>query len=435
MYAYAKRGALHGSLAVPGSKSSTIRAVLFGMLADGTTVIHNPLPSKDGLAALRAARDFGAVVDVDDAANTWTVHGLAGKPHVPETVLDTMNSGTTTSFITGICTLLTDGYAVITGDEQIRRRPWRDETEALRALGATCIHTRPGSDSPPLVIKGPLHGGTCRLPGFNSQHISGILAPAALLPAGQSVDIEVEKPLEALYVQLTVDWLARFGVKVENSPDYKHYHIDGGQRLKACECLVASDWSGVAFPLVAAACTASELTITDVDFDDSQGDKAVADVLIRMGADIEKDLQGHRLVIHGGKPLHGLDEIDMDLIPDSLPALSVAAAFAQGDTHFTSLAHVRVKETDRVAVMQEVLTACGASVDITADSMTVHGGRPLHGARVSSHDDHRVAMAMAVCGLLSDGEMEISGAECASVSFPSFYETLNRAGAGFVTKE
>ncbi len=431
MFAYSKKGSMHGTLAVPGSKSATIRAVLFGMLADGTTVIHNPLPSKDGLAALKAARDFGAEVIVDEASNTWTVKGLNGKPNVPENVLDTMNSGTTTSFVTGICTLLTDGYAVITGDEQIRRRPWRHETNALKELGATCIHTRPDCDCPPLVIQGPLHGGTCHLPGFNSQHISGILAPAALLPAGESVDIEVENPLEALYVQLTIDWLKKFGVTVENSKDYKHYHIEGGQKLKACECLVASDWSGVAFPLVAAACTDSELTITDVDFEDSQGDKAVADILIRMGADIEKDLEGHKLVIHGGKPLHGVD-IDMNLIPDSLPALSVAAAYAQGDTHFSSLAHVRVKETDRVAVMQEVLTACGADVDITADSMTVHGGKPLHGAEVSSHDDHRVAMAMAVCGLLlEEGEMKIGNPECAAVSFPGFYETMNKAGAGF----
>ena len=118
----------------------------------------------------------------------------------------------------------------------------------------------------------------------------------------------------------------------------------------------------------------------------------------------------------------------------SLPALSVAAAYDQGDTHFTSLAHVRVKETDRVAVMQEVLTACGADVEITADSMTVHGGRPLTGASVDSHDDHRVAMAMAVCGLLADGEMKISDPECAAVSFPGFYESMNKIGAGFVLK-
>ena len=141
-----------------------------------------------------------------------------------------------------------------------------------------------------------------------------------------------------------------------------------------------------------------------------------------------------KYIIKGGKPLHGI-EIDMNLIPDSLPALSVAAACAQGDTHFTSLAHVRVKETDRVAVMHEVLTACGASVDITADSMTVHGGKPLTGAAVNSYKDHRVAMAMAVCGLIADGEMKISDPECADVSFPGFYETMNRAGAGFEVKE
>lgn len=435
MFVYSKRASLHGSLSVPGSKSSTIRAVLFGMLADGTTVIHNPLLSKDGLAALKAARDFGAKVVEDDDANTWTVTGLNGKPRVPENVLDTMNSGTTTSFVTGMCTLLTDGWAVITGDEQIRRRPWRHETDALTELGAKCIHIRPDCDCPPLVIQGPLHGGTCHLPGFNSQHISGILAPAALLPEGESVDIEVENPLEALYVQLTVDWLKRFGVVVKNTLDYKHYHVDGGQKLIGCECLVASDWSGVVFPLVAAVCTPSELTITDVDFNDSQGDKAVVDILIQMGADIQKDIEGHKLIIRGGKPLHGLPGIDMNLIPDSLPALSVAAAYAQGDTHFTSLAHVRVKETDRVAVMQEVLITCGADVDITDDSMTVHGGNPLHGTSVSSHDDHRVAMAMAVCGMFSSGEMRIDNAECVAVSFPGFYEMLKAVGARFVLKE
>ena len=434
MYADSSKKTLSGELTVPGSKSCTIRAVLFGMLADGTTVIHNPLPSRDGLAALNAARAFGAQVTVDENANTWTVLGLNGRPNVPDNVIDTMNSGTTTSFVIGLCTLLTDGCAVITGDEQIRRRPWRHETDALKELGATCIHTRPNCDCPPFVVHGPIHGGTCHLPGFNSQHISGLLAPSALLPAGKHVDIEVENPLEALYVQLSVDWLKQFGVHVENSQDYKHYHVEGGQTFTACECTVPSDWSGVAFPLVAAVCTKSEVIISGVDFSDSQGDKEVVDVLIRMGADIEKDVEGNRLVVHGGKPLHGI-QINMNLIPDSLPALSVAAAYAQGDTVFTDLAHVRVKETDRVAVMQELLTACGAQVDITSDTMAVHGGRPLTGMSVPSYGDHRVAMAMAVCGLLSDGEMRIQDAECADVSFPNFYKIMNRVGAGFELKE
>lgn len=434
MYAYAKKSTLNGSIAVPGSKSCTIRAVLFGSIADGTTVIHNPLPSKDGLAALAVARAFGSEVLVDEAANTWTVKGLNGKPSAPENVIDTMNSGTTTSFATGICALLTDGYGIITGDEQIRRRPWSDETEALKCLGATCIHTRPGCTAPPIVIKGPIHGGTCHFPGFVSQHISGILAPCALMPAGEEVEIIVETPREAAYVQLTIDWLKKFGVTVESSPDYTRYHVKGGQKLTACDCLVASDWSGVAFPLVAAACTDSSLIITDLDFEESQADKAVADILIQMGADIEKDISGGRLIVRGGKPLHGVD-IDMNPIPDSLPALTVAAAFAQGDTHFTNLGHVRVKETDRVAVMHEVLTACGADIEISENDMIVHGGKKLTGACIDSYDDHRVAMAMAVCGMIADGEMKISKPECAAVSFPGFYDLMKKAGADFALRD
>lgn len=427
MYAYSHRGTVSGTITVPGSKSHTIRAVMLAALAQGTSVIHNPLPSKDGLAAVAAARVLGAKVEVDEQANTWTVHGLGHRPAAPDAVIDTMNSGTTTSFALGVGGLV-EGYVVITGDEQICRRPWGGQTKAMEELGAYCLHTRPGNECPPVVVGGPMKGGVCHFSGFSSQHISGILLPAPMLDAGQSVEFLVDKPLEQPYLQMTVDWMRRFGAEVEMSPDYKRFFVRGGQKYVAQECAIPSDWSGVAFPLVAAVCTPSELVISGVDFNDCQGDKAVVDILIDMGADIKKE--GDKLVIHGGKPLHGTT-VNMNDIPDSLPALSVAAAYANGDTLFTNLAHVRVKESDRVAVMQEVLGACGADIDITADSMTVHGGKPLHGASVPSYGDHRIAMAMAVCGLMCDGEVEIADAECASVSFPHFYETFNKAGAGF----
>jgi len=433
MIAYSHKGTVSGTLTVPGSKSHTIRAVMLGALAEGTSVIHNPLPSKDGLASLYAARTFGAEVTVDEANNTWTVRGLGGRPKAPAGVIDTLNSGTTTSFALGVGGLV-EGYVVITGDEQICRRPWGAQARAMQELGAFCLHTRPGSECPPIVVGGPMKGGVCHLNGFSSQHISGILLPSPMLDEGCDVEIRVEKPLEQPYLQMTIDWMRRYGAEVEVAPDYRLFRVKGGQKYVAQESTIPSDWSGVAFPLVAAVCTPSELVISGVDFDDSQGDKAVVDILIDMGADITKDREGGRLVIRGGKPLHGTT-VDMDKIPDSLPALSVAAAYAQGDTLFTNLAHVRVKESDRVAVMQEVLGKCGADIDITADSMTVHGGRPLHGASVPSYGDHRIAMAMSVCGLMCEGEMEIADAECASVSFPQFYETMNKAGAGFTVKD
>ena len=424
MYVHSKKATLSGTVTVPGSKSHTIRAVMLGLLAEGTSVIHNPLPSKDGLASVYAARTLGANVTIDEEANTWIVEGLGGRPKAPAGVIDTLNSGTTTSFSLGIGGLA-EGYAVITGDEQ---------TRAMQELGAFCLHTRPGNECPPIVVGGPMKGGVCHLNGFSSQHISGILLPAPMLDPGCETEIRVEKPLETPYLQMTSDWMHRYGAELEVSEDYRLFRVKGGQKYLAQESRIPSDWSGVAFPLVAAVCTPSELVISGDDFDSSQGDKAVVDILIGMGADITKDRENGCLIIRGGKPLHGTT-VDMDKIPDSLPALSVAAAYANGDTLFTNLAHVRVKESDRVAVMQEVLGMCGADIDITADSMTVHGGKPLHGASVPSYGDHRVAMAMAVCGLMCAGEMEIADAECASVSFPHFYETMNKAGAGFAVKD
>lgn len=432
MDAYIRKGTINGNVVVPGSKSHTIRAVMLSALADGTSVVHNPLPSKDGEAAVATARMLGAEVNVDAANNRWVIKGIGGRPAAPAGVIDVMNSGTVTSFALGIGGLI-DGYCVVTGDEQICRRPWKAQSLAMEELGATCIHTRPDNDCPPIVVGGPMKGGVAHLSGFSSQHISGIILPAPLLDKGVSVELEVEKPLERPYLKMTLDWVSRFGGKIDYTPDFKHFKVDGGQKYTAQDVTVPADWSGVAFPLVAAVITPSELTISGVDFEDSQGDKEVVDILIRMGADIVKDHENGRIIIHGGKPLHGTT-VDMGAIPDSLPALTVAAAYAQGDSHFENLAHVRVKESDRVAVMDEVLSACGADIEITADSMTVHGGKPLHGATVSSHDDHRIAMAMAVCGLMCDGEMKVLNAECASVSFPHFYETMNAVGAGFEVK-
>ncbi len=426
-----KKSSLSGDMTIPGSKSQTIRAVLMSMLADGTSVIHNPLPSSDGLSAYSAATALGAQITREPGR--WIVRGTAGQPRVPASVIDTGNSGTTTSFVTGICSLL-EGSAEITGDEQIQSRPVRPEIEALAELGAAVKILRPGSDCPPVRVGGRIHGGVCHVPGYNSQHVSGILVPGALVPAGESVTIEVADPKEASYIQLTIDWMKKFGVTAEASADGRRFSVQGGQRYRASEVTVSGDWSGVAFPLVAAVCTDSRVTIHGADFDDPQGDKRVVQILRSMGADIRADRERGTLEVYGGRPLHGIT-IDMDDIPDALPALTVAACRADGETHFTTLAHIRVKESDRVAVMQEELSRCGADVSCSADDMVIRGGRPLHGAAVNCHKDHRVAMAMAVCGMMADGTMEIDGAECADVSFPGFYELFASAGAHFVCGE
>ena len=504
MYAVSKKSSISGNFLVPGSKSQTIRAVFMALLADGKTIIHNPLASSDGLSAFSAAQALGGKIEIcqnpsqtfnqnssqnfsqnsneiqnskkinetkerkkgkcseEGAAqenhysmqtmqkngNDWIVTGLGGKIKAPSKVIDTGNSGTTTSFVTGLCTLI-DGFAVITGDQQICSRPVRSAVNAFNELGANCFITRPDSDCPPIVVGGKMHGGVCHLPGINSQHVSAILVPGALIPEGQKIEIEVENPKETSYIQMTIDWMKKFGVSAVASPDFKHYSVAGGQKYRApvsqknsafaseatagCagEVTVSSDWSGVAFPLVAAVCTQSEITITGLNFSDPQADKQIVDILIKMGADIEKNTEQGFVKVHGGKPLTNDIQIDMNDIPDALPALCVAACYSKGKTEFTTLSHIRQKESDRVAVMAEELTKCGSEVKIENDKMTILGGKTLHGAEIDSRGDHRVAMAMAVCGMFAEGEMKISEAECADVSFPKFYEMFVSHGANF----
>jgi 3-phosphoshikimate 1-carboxyvinyltransferase len=415
---------------VPGSKSHTIRAVLLAVMARGRSVIHNPLTSADCLSAVRAGRAFGA--EIEEEKGTWIVQGLGGNIVLPDDVVDCGNSGTTTIFVMAMAALL-DGYTVISGDYQIRRRPVSELVSALRELGAEAFVTRPGKEAPPVVIRGILKGGTAHFSGFNSQVVSATLMASALGPA--PVSVEVEKPLEKPYLQMTIDWMRRYGVELtEQAPDYTRFVIPSGQVYRALESTIPCDWSAVSFPLAAAVATPSELIISGLDFNDAQGDKAVVDHFIAMGADIIKEPEGGRLIIRGGRPLKGGLTIKLDDTPDALPALAAAACYARGATVFTGLAHVRVKETDRVAVMRKELEKLGAKIEVSSDRMVVHGGAPLSGAEVESHNDHRVAMALAVAGLFADGKTTVKDAECVSVSFPNFFEMMNAAGAGMELK-
>ena len=427
MYCISKKTQLKGEIVIPGSKSHAIRAILLSTLADGVSVIKNPPHSNDVLSALSSAKLFGAKVTED--GDNWIIEGTAGKLQVPDDVVNTGNSGTTTTLVTAM-SALTDGYSVITGDYQIRRRPQKEMVSALNELGANAFMTRPGCAAPPLVVGGPLVGGTAHFSGFSSVFISGTLLAGPL--SKQGVTIEVEKPLETPYIQMTIDWLRRYGVELsENSGDYRHFRVEGNQRYIASENAIPADWSSVAFPLVASVVTPSDVAICGVDFDDSQGDKMVVEHLLAMGADITKDREGHRLLVRGGKKLTSGLTINLNDIPDSLPAMSVAACYAEGTTTFTGLAHVRVKETDRVAVMERELKKLGADVETGPDYMIVHGGKKLTGAVADSYDDHRVAMAMAVAGLFAEGEMRVNDAQCAAVSFPGFFEKMNAIGCNF----
>lgn len=429
MNVHVKPGFLKGSLQVPGSKSHTIRSVLLATLAGGRTCIENPLASGDGLSALAASRAFGAIVKEEEIR--WVVQGRGGILQVPSNVLDTGNSGTTTCLFTSVASLV-DGYTVITGDEQIRRRPILPLVDALNALGATAFLTRGGQGCPPVVVKGVLQGGTVTIEGKNSQYVSSLLLSAPL--AKRTTVIQVANALEKPYVQLTLDWMKRLGIEVANPADYTQFVVEGGQQYQSGDFTIPSDWSAVAFPLVAAAITRSDLVLTGLDFSDSQGDKRVVDILARFGANVYRQNESE-LHIVGGERLKGGLTIDLSDIPDALPALSVLATQAEGRTVFVNLEHVRQKETDRVAEMTAKLNSLGCSLHIERDSLVVDGPTPIQGGIVSSSDDHRIAMALVAAGLASEGEVVITDAQCADVSFPGFFSKFAACGAGLLIEE
>lgn len=428
MIALSSRRNLSGRLSVPGSKSHTIRAVLISMMADGVSMIRNPLPSEDCVSATRAAKALGAKIKIEKGL--WTVEGNPEGLKTPEDVIDCGNSGTTFYFVTAISGTLSD-YVVLTGDYQIRRRPVKQLLGAISDLGAFAVTTRSDVDAAPVIVKGPMKPGRIVFGGKMSQYISGMLLASARLSG--TTRIEVEQAIERPYLQMTVDWISEHGIEIDYDRDnYSFFEVRGPQKYKTVNSTIPSDWESVAFPLVAALVTDSELIIEDLDISGSQGDAVIVDIMKEMGGDVTLNGDGNYLTARGGNRLKGIS-IDCSDIPDALPILSVAACFAQGDTILTGVESIRVKETDRVEVMKRELSKMGASIEDRPDRMIIHGGKKLHGRKVESHDDHRVAMSLAVAGLFSDGVTEVSNAECVSVSFPGFFELMNTVGAGFET--
>lgn len=412
---------LGGEVVIPGSKSHTIRAVAIAALASGTSRISGPLDSSDTRAALSAARLFGAEVD---AGEEWVVTGTAGRPSLPDNVVDVGNSGTTLRIFLGVAALC-DGWTIFTGDEQTRRRPIQPLIDAYRLLGAEGFCAR-GNGCAPAALRGRMAGGRTEVRAVTSQFLSSLLISSPL--AVKNTEIRVLQLNEIPYVEMTLSWLDGQGVAWERR-DWKRFFIKGGQAYRAFERRIPGDFSSATFFLCAAAVTGSELVLRGLDMADVQGDRAVAGMLAEMGAEVES-LPG-ALRIRGGA-LRGA-EFDLNATPDALPALAVAACFASGETRLRNVAQARIKETDRIATMARELTKMGADVEEREDGLVIRG-RPLRGARVSGHGDHRVVMALAVAGLAAEGKTVVDSAEAMRVTFPNFADLMRRCGASLELK-
>ncbi len=424
MFFVCERSTLSGDAVIPGSKSHTIRAVAIAAMASGESVIEEPLVSADTVSAVHAVSALGAQADV--RPSLWRVAGTAGRMRVQRPRIDVGNSGTTLRVAMGLAALLREGEIVLTGDEQIQRRPAGPLAQSLHDLGARVTCER-GNGCAPFRVSGTLSGGHTEIEAPTSQYVTSLLL-CSPLAAGESV-IDVPLLNEKPYVQMTLDWLERQGVALEHD-QMRRFRVPGGQCYQPFRRRIPADFSSATFFLAAGALAANCVTSIGLDMADPQADKAVVDYLNAMGADVR--IEEQRITVRG-RGLTGV-ELDMNETPDALPAMAVLGCFAAGETRLRNVAHARIKETDRIAVMCSELRKMGADIDELPDGLVVRESA-LTGALVDGHHDHRVVMSLALAGLNCPGTTTVTTAEAAGVTFPGFAGLMQALGGQVRTTE
>lgn len=416
MFLKVSKSDVTGKISIPGSKSHTIRSLFFAALANGQSTIKNPLISSDSISAVNLCKSFGASYELLN--DCYIAEGIGSTPRVPENIIDVGNSGT--SLRLGMMTAaLVQGYTVFTGDYQIRKRQIGPLMQAINNLGGEAFTTR-GNESAPVIVKGRATGGSTKLDAVTSQYLSSILINAPLLE--KDTHIEVTRLNEVPYVEITLWWLDKFGIKYTHN-NMKDFFISGQQKYSPFECTIPGDFSSATFFMVLAAISGQEFTLENLDMSDPQGDKNVLGILEDMGAKVTYDK--NNITIKGQK-LNGRT-IDMNAIPDALPAMAVAACFAEGETRLVNVPQARLKETDRISVMCAELSKMGADIKELPDGLIIRESK-LRGCNVKGHDDHRIVMSLAIAGLNSPGNTIIDTAEAMNVTFPSFVDCIESCG-------
>ncbi len=412
---------VRGRFRLPGDKSLCHRLAILGALAEGETRLSNFASAADCASTLGCLRALGVSIDQSGASVQIQGRGFAGLT-APRAELDAGNSGSTLRMLAGVLAGR-PFHSTLTGDASLRGRPVERVAAPLRAMGARLTST---GGRPPLNIEGAsLTSLTWDLPVASAQLKTAILL-AGLQAAGQTT---VREPAPSR--DHTERLLPLFGAPVERTG--LTASIRGGARLRPVQIAVAGDVSSAAFLVVAAITRPrSEIRLDGVSLNPSR--TAFIEVLRRMGADIEVESAGGEAepigtIIARSSHLHGVD-VAAESVPaliDELPVLAVAAAFAEGRFTVAGAAELRVKESDRIAALAEGLRAMGVRLEERPDGLAIEGGRPLHGAAVRSHGDHRIAMSLAIAALGAEGATELADAECVSVSFPEFFELLAQA--------
>lgn len=414
---------LGGELAVPGDKSISHRSLILNAMANGTARVTGLSNGEDVMSTMACLQAMGVEITEGRSDGEYTVQGRGPVLEEPSDILDAGNSGTSMRLLSGL--LAAQPFlTVITGDGSLRSRPMRRIVEPLQLMGAQVMGRQNGALAPLAIQGGSLKGVEYELPVASAQVKSCIML-ASLSADGPTV---IHQP--ALSRDHTERMVTAMGASVEENG--LALHVMPGS-LTAVDIAVPGDISSAAFWIVAGLCHPdSRVLVKGVGLNPSR--TGIIDALQAMGAGDSLQLLNERT--EGGEPvadvlattaqLHAT-EIAGDMIPrilDEVPILAVAACFANGETVIRDAAELRVKESDRIATTVEELSRLGANIEARDDGMVIRGAGRLTGATCQSHGDHRLAMSMAICGLLADGGVEIQGAADAAVSYPGFWEDL-----------
>lgn len=415
-----------GEVLAPPSKSYTHRAVILASLAAGETVIQNPLLSDDTLYTINACRFLGA--DINLEGNRLRIIGTGGQIKVASDRrrIFAGNSGSTIRMVAPVAAL-SQTKVILDGDIRLRRRPMGDLLSALKSLGVNARSLNSNGHPPIEIAGGGLNGGEVTVSGqVSSQHISSLLMVAPYTEEG--IEIRIAGRLHSRpYIDITLEAMRAFGVKVENH-DYKSFLVKGGQQYKARHYRIEGDYSSAAYFFAASAIGGKPITIKDLKASSAQGDRYFLTLLSEMGCSIEYGKE--EVKISRNKELAGVT-VDMGDYPDIVPTLGVVAAYARGKTEIKNIAHLRFKESDRLSNTTAELARMGIKTDVSDTAITVYGGKPK-GAEIEAHADHRLAMGFTIAALFADGDSIINGAEAVNKSYPHFFVDLKKLGAKIV---
>ena len=420
--------ALTGTIAIPGDKSISHRALMLGAIAEGTTTIQGLLLGEDPLSTARCFRAMGAKISQLNTEKV-VVKGVGlGNLQEPSYVLNAGNSGTTMRLMLGLLASHPGKFFAVTGDKSLRSRPMSRVVDPLTQMGAT-IWGRENNSLAPLAVRGQKLKAIHYLSPVASAQVKSCVLLAGLMTEGKTT---VTEP--ALSRDHSERMLQAFGAELEINPKTNSVTITGQPTLKGQTVIVPGDISSAAFWLVAAAIVpGSELLITNVGINPTR--TGVLEALAMMEADIVQE--NERVV--AGEPVADLRvkhsqlkacTIGGEIIPrliDEVPILAVAAAFAEGTTVIKDAQELRVKESDRLTVMATELGKMGAQITELPDGLEITGGATLTGADLDSFSDHRIAMSLAIASLNAQGTTTIHRAEAASISYPNFVDTLKAA--------